>query len=104
MELLLLVVVLVCSPSVQSEETSIPVGVSRRPSSDMYFNNQSMYGIVCDNEEFVNVTYLVSERRCISNEDLFTGNLEVTQCCLVPLFFFVYYSMQYYSNPSRTFN
>ena len=77
MELLLLVLVLVLLSSVQSEEDvnpSIPEFVSRRQSSDVYYlNNGSIYGTLCDNENFINVTYLVGERRCIANEDLFSG-------------------------------
>ena len=78
MELLLLVVVIVCSSSVLSEQDvgpSIPVSVSRRPNSDVYFyKNDSTLGTFCDNENFINVTYLVSETRCVTNEDLFSGN------------------------------
>ena len=78
MGLLLLVVVIVCSSSVLSEQDvglSVPVSVSRRPSSDVYFyKNASTLGYFCDNENFINVTYLVSETRCVTNEDLFSGN------------------------------
>ena len=76
MELLLLVLVFVCSSLVQSEQDvvpSIPVSVSRRPSSDVYYyKNDSTLGTFCDNENFINVTYLVSETRCVTNEDLLT--------------------------------
>ena len=74
MELFLLVVVIVCS-SAQDFSPSIPVFVSRRPSSDVYFYyNDSSRGHFCDNENYIDVTYLVSERRCVTNEDLFSGN------------------------------
>ena len=76
MELLLLAVVFVCSQSVQSEEDvdpSIPLSVTRRLSSDLFYFYNSTRGVICDNDDYINVTYLVSERRCISNEDLFTG-------------------------------
>ena len=79
MELLLLVLVFACSSIslVQSEENvdaSIPEFVSRRQSSDVYYyKNDSSLGTFCDNENYINVTYLVSERKCVTYEDLLTG-------------------------------
>ena len=70
MKLLLLVLVLVCSSPVQSEgeaETMIPRLVTRRHSVDFYD------GMFCDHEEN---TYLVSERKCVKFEELFSGNLK----------------------------
>ena len=78
MELFLLVVVIVSSSSVLSTQDvgpSVPVSVSRRPSSDAYFyHNDSSRGHFCDNDNHIDVTYLVSERRCVTNEYLFSGN------------------------------
>ena len=76
MELLLVVLVFECSSLVQSEgnvDLSIPVSVQRRQSSDVYYYNNGSNHEICDNDNFINVTYLVSERRCVTNEDLFSG-------------------------------
>ena len=75
MELLLLVLVFLSSSLAHSEENvdpSIPVAVHRRQSSDLYFYNNGSDHEVCDS---ANVTYLVIERRCVRNEDLFSGNI-----------------------------
>ena len=74
MELLLLVVVFAFLSSVQSGDSSVLVSVSRRQSTDVYYYNDSTHGTICDNDNHIDVTYLVSERRCIANEDLFSGN------------------------------
>ena len=64
----------VSAQSEQNVDPSIPVSVSRRPRSDVYYyNNDSTSGTFCDNENFIDVTYLVSERSCIKNKDLFSG-------------------------------
>ena len=66
--LILVFVYTVSTLSVQNEtEAPVPVVVNRRQINDIYNAIQ-----VCD------VTYLVSDRQCVQNEDLFTGKSIVT--------------------------
>ena len=53
-------------------DVDVPVRVGRRISGDIYYVTSSSYSICHDND---NVTFLVSERRCVKNQDLFNGNL-----------------------------
>ena len=66
----LLVIVYCVSKIVTSQEVAdLPVEVSRRSSEDIvYFNSNASYRCPSDN-----ITYLVNERRCVDNEDLFNG-------------------------------
>ena len=53
-----------------ASEDGIPVLVNRRPSGDTFQPfNESLS--VCSDEQ--NVTYLVSERRCVKNQELYRG-------------------------------
>ena len=76
--LLLLVLAFACSSLVQSEgnvDPSTPViSVQRRQSNDVYYYDNGSNHEVCDSDNYINVTYLVSERRCVTNKDLFNGN------------------------------
>ena len=66
--LILVFVYTVSTLSVQNEtEAPVPIVVNRRQINDIYNAKQ-----VCD------VTYLVSDRQCVQNEDLFTGKSIVT--------------------------
>ena len=66
--LILVFVYTVSTLSVQNEtEAPVPIVVNRRQINDIYNAKQ-----VCD------VTYLVSDRQCVQNEDLFTGRSIVT--------------------------
>ena len=68
MKLLLLVLAFVCSSPAQSEgetESKIPQSVRRRLSSDFHDD------MICDNTYN---TYLISERKCMKFEELFSGN------------------------------
>ena len=69
MKLLLLVLAFVCSSPAQSEgeAETFPRLISRRLSSDFHGNT------ICDHDK-INDTYLVSERKCVKFEELFSGN------------------------------
>ena len=48
----------------------VPVSVIRRVTGDIYYVTSSNYFICHDDD----VTFLVSERRCVRNQELFNGN------------------------------
>ena len=58
------------------DEKSIVYSVSRRLSGDIYNTitvSNSTVHFVCSNDGMGNLTFLVSEKRCINNEELFNG-------------------------------
>ena len=55
--------------SLQTEEGAIPVGVTRRSSGDIVFFDENSEITVC------NVTYLVEERQCVSDQHVINGRL-----------------------------
>ena len=64
-----IILVSIASNLMLASETNIPVRVSRRLTGDIYqyFNFPHQ---VCQD----NLTYLVSEDRCVNDEELFNGN------------------------------
>ena len=68
--------IVVCLPdSVQAVDTEYGIveRVSRRQSRDFYFFiNSSTTGTNCGDK---NIHYLISEERCVTDEELFRGNL-----------------------------
>ena len=52
-------------------DVDVPVRVNRRISGDIYYSNNN--SLACNDDD--NITFLVSERRCVKNEELFNGNL-----------------------------
>ena len=75
MKLLLLILATVCMSKVKSEDGDDKphlVAVNRRSSNDFYYyNGSSSEKRICDNELFINITYLVDERLCVAEEELF---------------------------------
>ena len=73
-----IVIVLLMIAQVQSEveSSAIPVIIRRRPSADIYtillFQQNRIEDRLCPTD---NATYLVKERQCINNQNLFDGNL-----------------------------
>ena len=51
----------------------IPVNVSRRQSGDIYYLYHDKEHTICN--EGNNMTYMVSERRCVSDQRLFNGKV-----------------------------
>ena len=49
---------------------TVPVRVTRRLTGDIYYDNLSNYYICRDDD---NLTFLVSERRCVKNQELLNG-------------------------------
>ena len=74
MKLVILIMVFMCTSSAQGKEASVPVWVSRRSSNDLYktFGDDKSTVTVCDNNK-VNITILVGEKRCVRNRELFSG-------------------------------
>ena len=74
MKLLLLMLATVCMSKVKSQESDAEpylVSVSRRLSSDFYYYNGSSGASACDNELYINITYLVDDGLCVAEEELF---------------------------------
>ena len=64
-------IISVCA-AVNDTQSEIVEWVRRRPSSDIYkFINSSSTGDNCGNES---ITYLISENKCVKNQELFRGN------------------------------
>ena len=64
------------SVALSEEENSIVYLVRRRLSGDIYNTitvSNSTGHIVCSNDDTGNLTFLVSEKRCVDNEELFNG-------------------------------
>ena len=55
-----------------ASDVNVPVSVTRRIGGDIYYVTSTRH-FVCSNGN--NVTFLVSENRCIKNEELLNGNL-----------------------------
>ena len=75
MKLLLLILATVCMSNVKSvkggDDEPHLVAVTRRLSHDFYYYNGFSGAFSCDNDLYINVTYLVSERLCVAEEELF---------------------------------
>ena len=56
---------------IASDVNNVPVSVTRRIGGDIYYVTSTSH-FVCNNDN--NVTFLVSENRCIKNEELLNGN------------------------------
>ena len=54
-------------------EEGIPETVNRRQSGDIYTHYNSSSTFACRDD--INLTYLVSEGRCVKNQQLIRGNL-----------------------------
>ena len=70
----LFVVILFCAFAslINIGDTNIPVTVNRRLNGDIYTNFNSTDSSACSDDN--NLTFLVSERRCVNNQELFNGN------------------------------
>ena len=75
MKLVILIMMFVCTSSAQNEEVSILVWVNRRSTNDLYKNFGDDLRTVCVYSG-VNTTILVSEKRCVRNQDLFSGKFQ----------------------------
>ena len=72
---ILILVSALSSVALSEEENSMVYSVSRRPSGDIYtitLPNSTVH-FVCSNDGMGNLTFLVSERRCVNNEEFFNG-------------------------------
>ena len=67
----LLVILVGLSKPVTCEE-GIPVSVHRRQGGDSFHILNSSEQFVCHDDN--DLTYLVHERRCVKNQELFNGN------------------------------
>ena len=73
--------ILVWLSNIVALKDGIVLSVSRRLTGDTYtlrliHNNSYVHNICLDN----NPTFLVSERRCVENEELFNGNIITDPC------------------------
>ena len=59
----------IASNLVLASETNVPVEVNRRSDGDIYRYLNSSHEVCHDN-----LTYLVSEDRCVNDEELYNGN------------------------------
>ena len=82
---------LVWLSSIVSTTDGIVLSVSRQLTGDTYTltHNNSHIQIICLNS---NLTFLVSERRCVESEELFNGNIITDPChnrnaCIIFFFF-----------------
>ena len=75
MKLVKIMMVLVCTSFVQNEVTSIAVWVNRRLTNDLYGISTDQHE-VCDSDEKINVTILVSENQCVRNQELFNSKFQ----------------------------
>ena len=57
------------------------VSVTRRLSGDFYYCNGSSVASVCDNELHINITYLVNEKLCVADEELFRRG-KLVECAI----------------------
>ena len=70
----LLILAAVCISKVKSmegAEGSIPIFVLRRFATDYYSTNGTYYEVSCDNGHHINNTYLVHDRLCVTEEELY---------------------------------
>ena len=66
-----LVLVSIASNLILASEGNIPVQVNRRLDGDIYWYSNNIFEVCQDN-----LTYLVSEDRCVNDEELFKGNAD----------------------------
>ena len=74
MKLLLVILAVVCISKVKSTEGaegSIPIFALRRFASDYYTINSTHNEMACDNDHHINNTYLVHDRLCVAEEELY---------------------------------
>ena len=57
--------------SLIASDINVPISVTRRIGGDIYYVTSTTH-FVCNNDN--NITFLVSENRCIKNEELLNGN------------------------------
>ena len=69
MKLVWLLTIVFVQKSLQKDEETAPVGVTRRLSGDIVFSNYNMHS-ACS---VTYTTYLVEERQCVSDQDLLNG-------------------------------
>ena len=62
------IVLVTIASNLMASEENIPVEVTRRLSGDIYYLNTIVHS--CQG----NSSYLVSEDRCVENQELFNGN------------------------------
>jgi hypothetical protein len=72
-----LVLVSIASNLILASEENIPVQVSRRLNHDIYWYSSGMFEVCQDNQ-----TYLVSEDRCVNNQEFFNGNADTATIML----------------------
>ena len=53
-------------------DANVPVTVNRRLNGDIYTNFNSTDSSACHDDN--NLTFLVNERKCVNNQELFKGN------------------------------
>jgi hypothetical protein len=76
-----LVLVSIASNLILASEGNIPVQVNRRLSGDIYrylHTWSSFDHEVCQD----NLTYLISEDRCVNDQELFNGNVDIATIIL----------------------
>ena len=57
------------------------VSVTRKLSNDFYYYNGSSGAKVCDNDLHINITYLVDDRLCVENNELFRRG-KLVECAI----------------------
>ena len=57
--------------SLIASDVNVPISVTRRIGGDIYYVTSTTH-FVCNNDN--NITFLVSENRCIKSEELLNGN------------------------------
>ena len=67
-----LLVILVGLSKIVTGEEGVPMSVSRRRGGDSFHILNSSEQFLCRDDN--DLTYLVHERRCVKNQELFNGN------------------------------
>lgn len=75
--MILIMMFIIYISSAEDEKASIPIWVRRRLSNDFYRTTDDSQDAktVCD-DKGMNITFLVSEKRCVKSQDLFNGTFE----------------------------
>lgn len=60
------------SPIITISNVDVPIRVRRRIGGDIYYFTSSNNSFTICHDD--NITFLVSERRCVKNQELFDGN------------------------------
>ena len=78
---ILILVSALSSVALSEEENSMVYSVNRRLNGDVYNTiitlSNSTGHFVCSDDGMGNLTFLVSERRCVNNEEFFNGELDM---------------------------